>query len=132
MWPLEDAVKNGWTMADFSIIMVAVDLGQQQIGRTNCLSDQLSQHLIHRYQPSEWCLILSGWNHADWRRIVFSDESHFQMCPYNHRRSVWRSPGQCADPTFTVARHTDPQPGVMVWGAFSFNSWIPLDPFGHP
>ncbi|GFS91250.1 hypothetical protein TNCV_1306751 [Trichonephila clavipes] len=26
MWPLEDTGKNGWTMADFSVMMVAVDL----------------------------------------------------------------------------------------------------------
>ncbi|GFS60732.1 hypothetical protein TNCV_2001401 [Trichonephila clavipes] len=27
------------------------------------------------------CLAQSGWNHADQGRIVFSDESHFQLCP---------------------------------------------------
>ncbi|GFY14564.1 hypothetical protein TNCV_4827681 [Trichonephila clavipes] len=48
MWSLEDADKNGWTVADFSVIMVTDDLGPQQIGRT----DQQSQRLIHRYQPS--------------------------------------------------------------------------------
>ncbi|GFU10167.1 hypothetical protein TNCV_3449501 [Trichonephila clavipes] len=35
MRPLEDAGKNGWAMADFSVMMVAVDLGQQQIRRTD-------------------------------------------------------------------------------------------------
>ncbi|GFV91268.1 hypothetical protein TNCV_897871 [Trichonephila clavipes] len=39
MRPLEDAGKNGWTVADFSVMMVAVDLG--------------SQRLIHRYQHSD-------------------------------------------------------------------------------
>ncbi|GFY04189.1 hypothetical protein TNCV_1199671 [Trichonephila clavipes] len=29
------ASKNGWAVADFSVIMVAVDLEPQQIGRTN-------------------------------------------------------------------------------------------------
>lgn len=33
-------------------MMVAIDLGPQQIERTAWLSDQLSWHLIHRYQPS--------------------------------------------------------------------------------
>ncbi|GFY02730.1 hypothetical protein TNCV_3506101 [Trichonephila clavipes] len=33
--PLEDSGKNGWTMADFSVMMVAVDLGEQQMGRTD-------------------------------------------------------------------------------------------------
>ncbi|GFW21658.1 hypothetical protein TNCV_4281731 [Trichonephila clavipes] len=35
MRPLEDAGKKGWTMTDFSGMMVAVDLGPQQIGRTD-------------------------------------------------------------------------------------------------
>ncbi|GFT72567.1 hypothetical protein TNCV_974181 [Trichonephila clavipes] len=53
MQTLEDAGKHGWKMADFSAMMVAVDLGPQQIERTDCLSYQLSQRLIHRYQPSD-------------------------------------------------------------------------------
>ncbi|GFU22168.1 hypothetical protein TNCV_2060461 [Trichonephila clavipes] len=32
---LEDAGKNGWTKADFSFMMVAVDLGLHQIRRTD-------------------------------------------------------------------------------------------------
>ncbi|GFV75711.1 transposable element Tcb2 transposase [Trichonephila clavipes] len=35
MRPLHDSGKNGWTVADFSAMMVAVDLGPQQMGRTN-------------------------------------------------------------------------------------------------
>ncbi|GFX04580.1 hypothetical protein TNCV_901081 [Trichonephila clavipes] len=35
MRPLKDAGKNGWTEADFSVMMVMVDLGPQQIGRTD-------------------------------------------------------------------------------------------------
>ncbi|GFX86500.1 uncharacterized protein TNCV_3727691 [Trichonephila clavipes] len=35
--PLEEADKNGWTMVDFNIMMVAVDIGSQQIGRTDKL-----------------------------------------------------------------------------------------------
>ncbi|GFW70053.1 transposable element Tcb2 transposase [Trichonephila clavipes] len=58
----------------------------------------------------QWFFTRSGWNHADWGRIVFSHESHFQLCPDNHRRRVWRRQGQRADPAFTIARHTSPQP----------------------
>ncbi|GFV39452.1 hypothetical protein TNCV_1231511 [Trichonephila clavipes] len=35
MRPLEDAGKHGWTVADFSVMMVAVDLGPQLIRRTD-------------------------------------------------------------------------------------------------
>ncbi|GFS84947.1 HTH_Tnp_Tc3_2 domain-containing protein [Trichonephila clavipes] len=54
------------------------------------------------------CLALSGWNHAEWESIVFSEEFRFQMCPDDRRRRVWRRPGQRADPAFTIAHHTDP------------------------
>ncbi|GFV15538.1 HTH_Tnp_Tc3_2 domain-containing protein [Trichonephila clavipes] len=47
-------------------------------------------------------------NHADWGRIVFSYESRFHLCPDDHRRRVWRRPGQRADPSFTIACHTGP------------------------
>ncbi|GFU99555.1 transposable element Tc1 transposase [Trichonephila clavipes] len=60
------------------------------------------------------------------KEAVFSDESRFQLCPDDHQGRVWRSPGQRADPAFTIARPTGPQPGVIVWGAISFNSRTPL------
>ncbi|GFV51685.1 hypothetical protein TNCV_1320411 [Trichonephila clavipes] len=43
---------------------------------------------------------------------MFSDESRFQLCPDDHRKRVWRRPGQRGDPAFPIARHKDPQPGV--------------------
>ncbi|GFW57034.1 transposable element Tc1 transposase [Trichonephila clavipes] len=58
--------------------------------------------------------------------MMIGDESRFQLCPDDHRRRVWRRPGQRADPAFTIAHHTGPQPGVMVWGATSFDSRTPL------
>ncbi|GFX76765.1 transposable element Tc1 transposase [Trichonephila clavipes] len=42
----------------------------------------------------QWCFARSSWNHTDWGRIVFIDESRFQLCPDDHRRRVWRRPGQ--------------------------------------
>ncbi|GFX21115.1 HTH_Tnp_Tc3_2 domain-containing protein [Trichonephila clavipes] len=71
-----------------------------------------------------------GWNHADWRRIVLSDESCFQLSPDDRRRRVWRRPGQRASPVFTIACHTGPQQGVMVRGAFSYEAgplWASLE-----
>ncbi|GFX89856.1 uncharacterized protein TNCV_1535031 [Trichonephila clavipes] len=37
MWSLEDAGRTGWTVAIFSDMMVTVDLGSQQIRRTDKL-----------------------------------------------------------------------------------------------
>ncbi|GFY28715.1 transposable element Tc1 transposase [Trichonephila clavipes] len=52
------------------------------------------------------CLAQSGWNHAHWRRIVFSDESRFHLCPDDNRRHVCRRLGKRANPVFPIARHT--------------------------
>ncbi|GFW93476.1 transposable element Tc1 transposase [Trichonephila clavipes] len=69
--------------------------------------------LTHCRARLQGCLARSGWNHADWERIVFSDESRILLCPDDHRRRVWRRPEKRADPAFAISRHTDPQPGVM-------------------
>ncbi|GFW47939.1 transposable element Tcb2 transposase [Trichonephila clavipes] len=86
-----------------------------------CVIKKLSQAPL-----SQWCLAQSGWNHAEWGCIVLSCEIRFQLCSDDHRRRVWRRPGQRTNPTFTIARHTYPQPGVMVCGATSFDSKTPL------
>ncbi|GFX82709.1 transposable element Tc1 transposase [Trichonephila clavipes] len=77
------------------------------------------------------CLARSGWNPTDWEHIVFSEKSHFQLCPDNHRRRVWRRLVQRADPAFTTARHTSLQSEVMVWSAISFDSRAPLGVISH-
>ncbi|GFW23987.1 transposable element Tc1 transposase [Trichonephila clavipes] len=72
----------------------------------------------------------ADWNHADWGPIVFSDESRFQLCPDDRRGRFWRNPGHRADPAFTIARHTGPQPGVIVWSAIFFTAgplWSSLE-----
>ncbi|UYV84811.1 hypothetical protein LAZ67_X003588, partial [Cordylochernes scorpioides] len=81
---------------------------------------------VHRQVRLQWCRERSTWNCADWGRIVFSDESRFLLCPDDRRKRVWRCPGQRVDPGLTVEHHTGPQQGVMVWGAISFDSRIPL------
>ncbi|UYV65536.1 hypothetical protein LAZ67_3004622 [Cordylochernes scorpioides] len=69
---------------------------------------------VHRQVRLQWCWERSTWNCADWGRIVFSDESHFLLCPDDRRKRVWRRPGQRVDPGLTVEHHTGPQQGVMI------------------
>ncbi|GFW08510.1 uncharacterized protein TNCV_2775321 [Trichonephila clavipes] len=64
---------------------------------------------VHCRARLQWYLAQTGWNHANWGRIVFRDESRLHLCPDDHRRRVWTRPGQCADPDFTITRHTGPQ-----------------------
>ncbi|GFX34974.1 transposable element Tc1 transposase [Trichonephila clavipes] len=72
----------------------------------------------------------AGKNGRFQRHDVLSDKSRFQLCPDDHRGRVWRSLGQRADPAFTIARHTYPQPELIAWGAISFDSrtlWLSLE-----
>ncbi|GFU33421.1 transposable element Tc1 transposase [Trichonephila clavipes] len=99
----------------------------RHIGRRyRSLNDTVRITPTHCRARLQRCLAGSGWNHADGGDIVFSDKSHFQLCPDNHRICVWRRLVQCADPAFTTTRHTSLQSEVMVWGAISFDSRVPL------
>ncbi|GFX35809.1 transposable element Tc1 transposase [Trichonephila clavipes] len=112
---LENAGKIGCKMADFSVMMVVVYLGS-----TTDREDRLIVRSSVTASDSSLSTIRHR-NHVYWEPIVFSDESCFQLCPADHRGRVWRSPGQCANPAFNIARHTGPQQGVIVWGAISFD-----------
>ncbi|GFV27089.1 transposable element Tc1 transposase [Trichonephila clavipes] len=61
-------------------------------------------------------------NLRSYRTLLFSDEFSFQLCPDKHRRRVWRWQGQRADLAFTIADHTGPQQGVIVWYAIYFEA----------
>ncbi|GFY19198.1 hypothetical protein TNCV_4225621 [Trichonephila clavipes] len=60
------------------------------------------------------------------RLAVTAYDSSLSTIRNDLRGRVCRSPGQRADPAFTIARHTDPHPGVIVWGAIYFKNWTPL------
>ncbi|GFV66157.1 HTH_Tnp_Tc3_2 domain-containing protein [Trichonephila clavipes] len=56
----------------------------------------------------QWCLARSGWNHDEWERIVFRNESCLQLCPDDHQRRVWIRTGQRVDHAFAIACHRGP------------------------
>ncbi|GFX50597.1 transposable element Tc1 transposase [Trichonephila clavipes] len=128
MRPLENAGKNGWTVADSSgRLRATANWEDRLIVRSASIIYARTDHYatchsrLHTVEP-DYSDARLGWNHTDWGRIVFSDASHFQLYPENYRRCVWRHLGQRAYSAFTIARDTGPQPGVMVWGAISFDS----------
>ncbi|KFM65011.1 Transposable element Tc3 transposase, partial [Stegodyphus mimosarum] len=77
---------------------------------------------VQRQVRLQWCRAHSHWNVTVWSKIVFSDESPFELSPDDQPRRVWRRPGQPYDTNLTVFRQTGRQPGVMIWGANSFHS----------
>ena len=66
----------------------------------------------------QWCMARSGWNDADWGRIVFSDESRFQLCPDDHRRRVWRRTGQRG--ILLSLLHATPALNKALWSGVPF------------
>ena len=84
------------------------------------LTPQQRRHRLH------WCGVRIPWSPADWQRVIFSDESRFCLGADDQRIRVWRQRGQRQDERFIVSRHTSIRPGVMVWGAISYDGRSPL------
>ncbi|GFS64466.1 autophagy-related protein 9A [Trichonephila clavipes] len=76
----------------------------------------------HRQLSLQWCQVRSMWNHTDWQKVVFSDESRFVLGTDDNRVRVWRRPGERYNSPHTVVRHTARTAGVMVWGAIAYDS----------
>ncbi|GBM10330.1 hypothetical protein AVEN_131069-1 [Araneus ventricosus] len=62
---------------------------------------------------------------ADWRSVVFSDESRFYLGASDGRMLVRRRPGERLQPSCLRSRHTGP--GTMVWEAISYDSRSTLE-----
>ncbi|GBN35713.1 Transposable element Tc1 transposase [Araneus ventricosus] len=69
----------------------------------------------------QWCQARAQWR-AEWRSVVFSDESRFYLGASDGRVLIRRRPGERLQPNCLRPRHTGPTPGVMVWGAISYDS----------
>lgn len=78
---------------------------------------------MKRYQ---WAKLYKTWTKEDWRRVIFSDESHFevqgQRCMF-----VRKAPGDKLSPKHIVqtVKHPDKK---MFWGCFSHSGTGPLYP----
>ena len=62
-----------------------------------------------------------NWSEEDWKKVMFSDESHFEL-QFGGRQSRCRRPvgSDRFDPRFTQKKVKHAQK-VMVWGSFSWN-----------
>ncbi|GFT14905.1 transposable element Tc1 transposase [Trichonephila clavipes] len=57
-----------------------------------------------------------------WRFVVFSGQSRFCLGVSDGRLWVRRRPEEHLQPKFLRPRHTELTPGVIVWGAISYDS----------
>ena len=78
----------------------------------------------HRHQRQQWAQAHVNWRNAQWRRVLFSDESRFCVDPANGRIRVWRM-DRCRYNDENVLER-DPWGGesVMIWGAMSLNQLV--------
>ena len=62
------------------------------------------------------------WTKEDWRsssKVIFSDESNFQLCPTHGRLMVRRRPGEAYRPQCLAPIMKFGGGSVMIWGCFS-------------
>ncbi|GFU77589.1 transposable element Tcb2 transposase [Trichonephila clavipes] len=80
----------------------------------------------HRRLRLDWCRIQGNCTAAEWNKVVYNDKSRFNLSIDDNRVRVWRPRGERLNPAFALQRHTSPTTGVMVWGAFAYNTRSPL------
>ena len=66
------------------------------------------------------------WTVNDWRRVIFSDESKFNLVKSDGICHVRRPKGERLNPKYTIATVKHGGGSVMVWGCFSWFKMGPL------
>lgn len=76
----------------------------------------------HRRARSQWARNHLRWNQAQWRNVLFSDESRFSLDFADRRRRVWRRRNE-RNADCCIAEHDRFGGGsVMVWGGVSYDN----------
>ena len=75
---------------------------------------------------TEWALRHYNWNMSAWPRVIFADETSFEVRPIKRNMRVWRKNGECFDINCMVPTFNSGYELVNVWGAFSYHGRAPL------
>ncbi|GFV80831.1 transposable element Tcb2 transposase [Trichonephila clavipes] len=67
----------------------------------------------HQRLRLEWCRARGNWTAAEWNKVVFSDESRFNLSSDDNRVRVWRPRGERLNPAFALQLHTAATAGAM-------------------
>ena len=85
-------------------------------------------HLIQRHKEERLAFAREHqhWTLLDWKNVIWTDESSFELGKKSRQVKVWRRPYErynwdCLAPTFKSGRTS-----VMIWGAFSGFGKSPL------
>ena len=74
----------------------------------------------HQRLRLQWARERRHWR-AEWRNVVFSDKSRFNMSYNDGRIDVRRYAGERNLRVCILQRHKGPTPSVIVWGAIGYN-----------
>lgn len=73
---------------------------------------------VNKKKRLSWARERLSWV-KDWRFVIWSDESRYELCGSNRRQWVWRRPEQKMDIDCLVPTFKSGQKSVMVWGCFT-------------
>ena len=74
----------------------------------------------HQHFRLQWARERRHW-HAEWRNVVFLDESHFNMSYNDGHICVRHYAGECNLRVCILQRQRGPTPSVMLWGTIGYN-----------
>jgi len=66
------------------------------------------------------------WTADDWKKVLWSDESKFNLCNSDGIRYIRRPVNARFDPRYTAGTVKHKGGNIMVWGAFSLSGIGPL------
>ena len=80
----------------------------------------------HKALRLAWARQHRHWTLNDWKNVVWSDESRFQLYRADGRVRVWRKPHESMDPSCLQGTVQAGGGSVMVWGVCSWHDMRPL------
>ena len=71
----------------------------------------------HRIAWRQWALVHRRWTRAEWRMVMFSDKSRYNLDHHDGRIRVWRRPGERYAPPCVATHDRWGGGSVMVWAS---------------
>jgi len=115
-------IENGGKEVSINTFRKAIySLGYHS--RVMCRKPLIS--LTNQRKRLAWAKERQNWTIADWKKVLFSDESTFTVFKITGKQYVWRTPKEKYDAEciMPVVKHSQ---GQMVWGCFSWYGLGPL------